>query len=111
VLISGHFHVLDMQTSRNFAIATSRLTLHWKQWRTQKTCVLGALFSEIWWSFVFGVRCLWRHTCHIHVSKPIFWRSLLTQYAYSSTHTPFILCVIALNLNYQHSKLGYPGEK
>jgi len=41
---------------------------------------------------------------HIHVSKPTFWRSLLTHYAYSSTRTPLILCVIALNINYQRSK-------
>jgi len=44
---------------------------------------------------------------HIHVFKPMFWRSLLTQYAYSSTCTLLVLCVIALNINYQCSKLGY----
>jgi len=47
---------------------------------------------------------IWRH---IHVYKPTFWRSLLTQYAYSSTRILLILCVIALNINYQRSKLGY----
>ena len=30
------------------------------QWRTQKM-FMGVSFSGIWWSFVFGVRCLWRH--------------------------------------------------
>ena len=35
----------------------------------------GGSFSCIWWSFVFGVLCLWRHS---HVSKPTFWWSLLT---------------------------------
>jgi len=44
---------------------------------------------------------------HIPVSKSMFWRSLLTQYAYSSTHTLLISCVIALNINYQRCKLGY----
>jgi len=39
---------------------------------------------------------IWRH---IHVSKPTLWRSLLTQYAYSSTRTLLILCVIALNMS------------
>ena len=34
----------------------------------------------------------------------MFWRSLLTHYAYSSTRTLLILCVIALNINYQRSK-------
>ena len=31
-------------------------------------------------------------SCHIHVSKPTFWRSLLTHYAYSSTRTLLIVC-------------------
>jgi len=31
----------------------------------------------------------------------------LTQYTYSSARTRLILCVIALNTNYQRSKLGY----
>jgi len=47
---------------------------------------------------------IWRH---IDVSKPTFWRSLLTKYAYSSTRALLILCVIALNINYQRSKLGF----
>ena len=42
---------------------------------------------------------------NIHVSKPPFWRSSLTQYAYILLHVLFILCVIALNINYQRSKL------
>jgi len=44
---------------------------------------------------------------HNHGSKPTFWRSLLTQYPYSSTHTLLIFCVIALNINYRCSKLDY----
>jgi len=48
--------------------------------------------------------------CYIHVSKPTFWRSLFTQYAYSSTRTLLILCVIALNINYQRSKFGFSEE-
>jgi len=35
---------------------------------------------------------IWRH---IHVSKPTFWRSLSTQYAYFST-CALLFCVIAL---------------
>jgi len=31
----------------------------------------------------------------------------LTSYAYYSTRTPLILCVIELNVNYQRSRLGY----
>jgi len=40
---------------------------------------------------------IWRHS---HVSKPTFWRSLLTQYTYFSTSAPLILCVNALHINY-----------
>jgi len=47
---------------------------------------------------------------HFHVSKQTFWRSLLTKYVYLSTSTPLILCVVALNTNYQRSKLGYRRE-
>ena len=47
---------------------------------------------------------IWRQ---IHVSKPTFWRNLLTQYAYSSTRAPLNLCVIALNINHQRSMLEY----
>jgi len=44
---------------------------------------------------------------HMHVSKPAFWRGLLTQYAYSSTRTPLNLSVIEPNINYQRYRLGY----
>ena len=47
---------------------------------------------------------IWRH---IHVSKPTFCRSLLTQYAYSSTRISLNFCVIELNINCQRSTLGY----
>ena len=40
------------------------------QWRTQKIFMVGVSFSVTWWSFVFGVRCLWRHI--------VFKRSFLT---------------------------------
>jgi len=43
----------------------------------------------------------------IHVSKPTFWRSLMTKCAYFSARTLLILYVIALNINYQRSELGY----
>jgi len=43
---------------------------------------------------------IWRR---IHVSKPTFWRGLLTHCAYSSTRTLLILCGIALNISYQRS--------
>jgi len=37
---------------------------------------------------------------------PTFWRSFLKLYAYSSTRTVIISCVIALDISYQRSKLG-----
>jgi len=42
---------------------------------------------------------IWRH---IHVFKPTFSRSLLTQYTYSSSRI-LILCAIELSINYQRS--------
>jgi len=50
-------------------------------------------FSGIWWSFAFGVRCLWRHNLTSHLCfQTTFWRGLLTQYAHSSTRNLLILC-------------------
>jgi len=48
------------------------------QWRTQKI-FMGGSFSGIWWSLylVCGL-CDVTVLRHIHVSKPTFWRSLLT---------------------------------
>jgi len=51
---------------------------------------------------------IWRHT---YVSKPTFWRSLLTQYAYSSTRNLLISYVIARNISYQLLKLGYQRKR
>ena len=47
---------------------------------------------------------IWRN---IYVSKPTFSRNLLTQYAYTSTGTLIILCVIALLIIYHLSRLWY----
>jgi len=47
---------------------------------------------------------IWRH---IRVSKSMFSRNWLTQYAYSSIRTLLNLCVTALNLNSQRSRLRY----
>ena len=50
----------------------------------------------------------WRH---IHVCKPLFRRSLLTQHAYYSTRTLSLLvviqCVIAMNINYINAPKRY----
>jgi len=40
-----------------------RLRNHSNQWRTQKLFMCGGVScSGVWWSFVFGVRSLWRHS-------------------------------------------------
>jgi len=85
--------------------------LFWGQWRTQKSfmgvhCVVhgGHLYLQCAVCDVTILR-------HIHVSKPTFWRSLLTQYAYYSARALFILYVIALNINYERSKLGYQRKR
>jgi len=47
------------------------------QWRTQKIFVGGFWFRVIWWSFVFGVRCLWRHNL---TSFPSFQTNVLAKF-------------------------------
>ena len=47
---------------------------------------------------------IWRH---VHVSRPTFWRSLLTKYAYSSIHTSFRCMCHCTKYNYQPSRLWY----
>jgi len=47
------------------------------QWRTQKILMGGFWFSVIWWSFVFGVRCLWRHNL---TSFPCFQTNVLAKF-------------------------------
>jgi len=47
---------------------------------------------------------------HIHACQPTFSWNLLTRYACSSTRTPLNLCVIALNTNYQRSRLTISEE-
>jgi len=63
----------------------------WYQWRTQKIFMEG--FHSVAYGGYLYLVCavcdvtIWRH---MHVSKQTFSLNLLTQYAYSSTHTPLI---------------------
>jgi len=41
-----------------FQVTNLKFSRLWQQWRTQKIIMEGVPFSGIWWSFVFGVRCL-----------------------------------------------------
>jgi len=67
-----------MSTNSQNSLAQIATTTPWPitagQRRPQNIFV-GLSFSGVGWSFVCGVRSLCRH---IHVSKPAFWRSLLT---------------------------------
>jgi len=56
------------------------------QWHTVVICIWCALFLTSQFDVIFMF--------------PNQWRSLLTQYAYSSTRTLLMLYVIALNINY-----------
>ena len=68
----------------------------------------GVSFSGIWWPFVCGVRFLWLHNLTPYsFVQTNFLAKFVDIYAYSSTPTPLILCVIAPNINYQRSKVGY----
>ena len=80
------------------------------------------LFSKMYLIVAYGAYCYCvRAVCgvtiwgHIHISKPTFWKSLLTQYAYYSTRTLLIrfctiLCVTVLTLNYHCFNLGYRSK-
>jgi len=74
------------------------------QWGAHKI-FMGGFYQWHMVVILFGVRSLWRH---IHISKLMFWRSLLT---YSNMHILLhalpSICVMALNINYQLSRLGY----
>jgi len=47
------------------------------QWRTQKILMGGGWFKVIWWLFVFGVHCLWRHNL---TSFPCFQTNVLAKF-------------------------------
>ena len=79
----------------------------YNQWRTHKF-FMGGVQSVAYGGhlFVVGSLCdvtIWRHSC--------FQTNVLVKFVdiicIFPTRTPLILCVIALNINYQRSKLGY----
>ena len=77
---------------------------------TQKIVRGIVSFSGKWWSFVSGVRTLWRHnlmsySC-LQTNDLAKFVDIICIFFYTPAH-PLILCVIALNTNYQRSKLGY----
>jgi len=66
----------------------------WQQWRTQKIFTGGVSMSDTWWSFVFGVRCLWRHN---FTSYSCFQTNVLTKFVdticiFVYTHSPYFIC-------------------
>jgi len=67
------------------------------QWRTQKIFMGGFWFRVIWWSFVFGVRCLWRHNL---TSFPCFQTNVLATFLDIIMHIflhPLLLFHVALH--------------
>jgi len=64
------------------------------QWRTQKIFMGGVWFRVIWWSFVFGVRCLWRQNL---TSYSCFQTNVLAKFVdkiciFFYTHSPYFMC-------------------
>jgi len=62
------------------------------QWRTQKI-FMGGSFSGIWWRFLFGVRCLWRHNL---TSYSCFQTNVLGRFVdiiciFLYTHSPYFM--------------------
>ena len=68
----------------------------------------GVWFRVIWWSFVFGVLFVTSQFDVISMfPNQRFGEVCWHNNAYFSTSTPLTSCVIALNISYQRSKLGY----
>jgi len=54
----------------------------------------GGSFSGIWWPFVFGVRCLWRHnlTSYSCFQTNVLAKCVDTICRFFSTHSPHFMC-------------------
>ena len=80
----------------------------YSQWCTQNIFMGSFWFRVIWWSFVFGVLFVTSQFDVISMfPNQRFGEVCWHNNAYFSTSTPLISCGIALNINYQRSKLGY----
>ena len=82
------------------------------QWRMQKILMGRGIIQWHMVSFVFGARCLWRHnltsfSCFQTNVLAAFLDIICTIFCTQSLY----FCVIALNMNYQPSRLGYWRKK
>jgi len=88
-----HMCKRTLTSNKKWPPQTTRDTL--TQWREEVWWCLGrlldymppyqilALSIRVWWSLLLNICCLRRHNMtSYYVSKPTFWRSLLTQHAY-----------------------------
>ena len=104
--------VISRQTKWYFivlGVICNIICCHRGQWRTQKIFMGGGLLQGH-----MVVICIW---CALFVTSKFdvmsmfpnqrFGKVCWQNNAYFSTRTPLISCVIALNVNYQRSKLGY----
>jgi len=118
--------LLLMYFSANFwlCLTNSYVVVYmWSKWPALNRifwecfCVEQRHMQKIFMGYFYSVACggHWYLVCadcdvtvwrHIQVSKPTFSRNWLTQYAYSSIRT-LNLCVIALNIHSQRSRLRY----
>ena len=60
------------------------------QWRTQKIFMGEVWFSDTWWSFVFAVRCLWRHNLTSYSCFKAKFVDIICIFFY--THSPYFMC-------------------
>jgi len=51
-------------------------------------------FSGIWWSVVFGVRCLWRHDLTSYFQAIVLAKivDIICIFFYTYTHSPYFMC-------------------
>jgi len=74
-----------------------------EQWRTQKLFVVMVSISGIWWTFVFGVRCFWRHnlTSHSCFQTNVLAKLVDIICIFFYTHSPYFV-----SLHWIHSKVS-----
>jgi len=68
----------------------------------------GVWFKVIWWSFAFGMRCLWHHNM---TSFPCFQTTVLAKFVdiicmFFYIHSPYFMCRCS-EYKHQRFKLGY----
>ena len=85
-LFDNRISIMMSKSRAITSVLTTDLYVCCLQWRTQKRgggFHGGFWFRVVWWSFVFGVRCLWRHNL---TSFPCFQTNVLAKFLDITMH-------------------------